>query len=60
MNLVGVVYSLVVAHGLRRCGVGRMIMEKLEEEAKVRGLTHVQLSTPDMQLFYEACGYKVA
>ena len=35
-------------------------MAKLEEEAINRGFTHLQLSTPDMQAFYEACGYEVS
>lgn len=40
---VGLVEDLVVTHGCRGRGVGRLLLRKLEERAQERGLTRLQL-----------------
>jgi ribosomal protein S18 acetylase RimI-like enzyme len=42
-------------------GIGKVIMEKLEEKAKELGYTHIFVSTWDVDYiikFYKKCGYK--
>lgn len=46
---------------LRRTGLGRRLMERLEHEARSRGASSALLDTYEFQAraFYEACGYCV-
>lgn len=54
--------TLWVSQELRGQGVGRQILEKVEEVGKARGCTQCLLDTLDFQAkpFYEKYGYKVA
>jgi ribosomal protein S18 acetylase RimI-like enzyme len=56
------VAGLVVGERFRRQGIGQLLMEALENEARERGGTHVVLNTAhrraDAHAFYEALGYE--
>jgi GNAT superfamily N-acetyltransferase len=46
---------------LRRSGLGRLLIARLEEEARARGASAALLDTYEFQArgFYEGCGYSV-
>lgn len=46
---------------LRKTGLGRRLIERLEEEARARGASAALLDTYEFQArgFYESCGYAV-
>ena len=46
---------------LRKSGLGRRLIERLEEEARARGASAALLDTYEFQArgFYESCGYTV-
>jgi ribosomal protein S18 acetylase RimI-like enzyme len=56
------VAGLVVGERFRRQGIGELLMEALENEARKRGATHLVLNTAhrraDAHAFYEALGYE--
>jgi len=52
--------SVVVHPRRRRMGIGKCLMELLALEVARASLTCIYLRTPDMALFYEACGYQIA
>ena len=59
----GWVYALAVAPGKRRNGIGRCLMQRLEEELRRRGCRKVNLQVragnEDVVAFYEAVGFRV-
>ena len=54
--------GLVVGARFRRRGIGELLMDALEDEARKRGATHLVLNTAhrraDAHAFYEAIGYE--
>ena len=56
------VAGLVVGQRFRRCGIGELLMQALEEEARRRGGKVMVLNTAhrrvDAHAFYEALGYE--
>ncbi len=56
------VVQLLTAEGNRSRGVGRSLMERIEEDAKREGIQVVKLSTQvhrsRAQVFYESIGYR--
>ena len=56
------VAGLVVGERFRRCGIGELLMEALEHEARARGGKVMVLNTAhrraNAHAFYEALGYK--
>ena len=59
----GWVYTLAVAPGKRRSGIGRWLMRRLEEELGQRGCSKVNLQVragnEDVVAFYEEIGFRV-
>ena len=60
---VGEIVRMSVAAGLRRRGVGRLILNKLVEHANARGLHRLILETTaawqDAVAFYQRCGFRI-
>uniref|UniRef100_A0A915D4E7 N-acetyltransferase domain-containing protein n=1 Tax=Ditylenchus dipsaci TaxID=166011 RepID=A0A915D4E7_9BILA len=54
------VESVIVCRSHRNLGLGRLIMELVEEEAKKYNYTKICLSTEDKENFYKKCGYLVS
>jgi ribosomal protein S18 acetylase RimI-like enzyme len=56
------VAALVVGERFRRRGVGELLMERLEQEARARGGNTIVLNTAhrraDAHAFYESLGYE--
>lgn len=57
-----VVEDVVVNESERRCGIGKALMDRLEEIAKQKNCSYIILLTdidrPDAQKFYTSLGYK--
>jgi len=53
-----IAYSVVVDMPFRGMGLGRYLMEKVEEYIKSLGISYIYLSTPDKVQFYKHLGYK--
>ncbi|KAI1729253.1 acetyltransferase (GNAT) family domain-containing protein [Ditylenchus destructor] len=51
------VESVIVVKNRRGKGVGRLLMNFLEEEARKRNYTKMCLSTEEKEVFYRKCGY---
>ncbi len=52
------VEEIYVREGVRRKGVGRALLESVEERCRARGVSYVEVQTDDeVALFYEALGY---
>lgn len=53
------VENVITAAKARGQGVGRQVMQSLEEFAQARGCSYIQLTTsrPDAHAFYQAIGY---
>ena len=54
-----VVQSLVVRKETQRCGVGRSLMDAVENWASARGFGSVVLHTRNARSFYEKLGYQI-
>ena len=61
-NKCGTVTHLYVLEGYRRQGIGRKLIESVENEFRKRGLIHLHISTGAeniaAQTLYHSCGYK--
>ncbi|HEU4580956.1 MAG TPA: GNAT family N-acetyltransferase [Polyangiaceae bacterium] len=54
----GAIWLCYVLPGLQRRGVGRALIQRLEAEAKARGITELRLtSTGSARSFYESMGF---
>ncbi|TKR67976.1 hypothetical protein L596_024037 [Steinernema carpocapsae] len=51
------VESVILHENLRGLGIGRILMDLLEDKAKEFGFSKMYLSTEDKQKFYEKCGF---
>ncbi len=55
----GLVRSMAVEGDLHGTGVGRSILEQVEDHARELGVRHLFLFTLDAGPFYERCGYEL-
>lgn len=56
---VGLLRSLVVARPYQRKGLGRAMVEALEQRARDLGIAHLGLLTETAGRFFDALGYRV-
>uniref|UniRef100_A0AC34GQW4 N-acetyltransferase domain-containing protein n=1 Tax=Panagrolaimus sp. ES5 TaxID=591445 RepID=A0AC34GQW4_9BILA len=58
LNLKGCwVESVIIHDTLRGKGIGKILMQLIEEKAKELGYNEIYLSTEDKEQFYKRCGY---
>jgi predicted N-acetyltransferase YhbS len=58
LNLKGCwIESVIVHDSLRGKGIGKILMNFIEEKAKELGYSEIYLSTEDKEIFYKKCGY---